>query len=234
MSPHSRWLCPLIWTWYSTMHSSPSPTSCEIIDHRAIFTDSTKRPHMLCVFIAKCAPNGIRLGAIWRSLLMILLTPAFCCVVCLPIACITVPVPVSETWFDSKPPSLVELTCLWVWDTHPPWPVAWLCRPSSAAPFFDASALPHCLFRSLDYFCQNFPKVSADMTTTSTCCPLLALLVQAALCLRPSLLDPDSVPCAWLVTIPLEAALHQVLRILKIKTHPVFLHFDWAFKTFQT
>ena len=34
------------------------------------------------------------------------------------------------------------------------------------------------------------------------------------LCLRPSFLDLDSVPCAWLVTILLKAALHQVLRVL--------------------
>jgi len=64
---------------------------------------------------------------------------------------------VSETWFDSKPPPLAELTCFWVWDI-PLWPVAWLCWPNSAAPSFDASVLPHCLSPSLDYFCQNFPK----------------------------------------------------------------------------
>jgi len=34
------------------------------------------------VFTAKHAPSGIRFGATWRSLLMILLTSAFCCVVC--------------------------------------------------------------------------------------------------------------------------------------------------------
>ena len=64
------------------MFSSPSPASCGLIDQRAFFYDSTKRPPMLCVFIAKRAPSGIRLGAIWRSLLMILLTSAFRCVVC--------------------------------------------------------------------------------------------------------------------------------------------------------
>ena len=51
------------------------------------------------------------------------------------------------------------------------------------------------------------------MTTTPTCCLLLALFVRTSLYLRlsasPFLLDPDSVPCAWLVTIPLEAALQQ-------------------------
>jgi len=45
------------------------------------------------------------------------------------------------------------------------------------------------------------------MTTNPTRCPLLALFVQTPPCLRPSLLDPDSVSCALLVTIPLEAAL---------------------------
>ena len=52
------------------------------------------------------------------------------------------------------------------------------------------------------------------MTTNPTCCPLLALFVRTPLCLPSYLLDLESVSCAWLVTIPLEAALHQVLRIL--------------------
>ena len=82
LSSYSRWLCPLIWTWNSTMLSSPSPASCGLINHRAFFTDFTKRPFMLCVFTAKRAPSGIRLGATWRFSLMILLTSAFCCVVC--------------------------------------------------------------------------------------------------------------------------------------------------------
>jgi len=56
--------------------------SCRLINHRAFFTDSTKRPPILCVFIAKRAPSGIRLGATWWSLLRILLNSAFCCVVC--------------------------------------------------------------------------------------------------------------------------------------------------------
>jgi len=49
LSSYSRWLCPLIWTWNSTMLSSPSPASCGLINHRAFFTDSTKRLPMLCV-----------------------------------------------------------------------------------------------------------------------------------------------------------------------------------------
>ena len=46
--------------------------------------------------------------------------------------------------------------------------VEWLCWPSSAAPSFDTSALPHCLSPFLDCFGQNFPQVSLDMTTTLT------------------------------------------------------------------
>ena len=46
LSSYSYWLGPLIWTWNSTMLSSPSPASCELIDHCAFFTDSTKRPPM--------------------------------------------------------------------------------------------------------------------------------------------------------------------------------------------
>jgi len=52
------------------------------------------------------------------------------------------------------------------------------------------------------------------MTTNPTCCPLLALFAQTPLCLRLSSLILDSVSCAWLVTIPLEAAFHQVLQVL--------------------
>jgi len=42
LSSYSRWLCPWIWTWNSTMLSSPSPgpASCGLIDHRTFFTDS--------------------------------------------------------------------------------------------------------------------------------------------------------------------------------------------------
>jgi len=47
LSTYSRWLFSLIWTWNSTMLSSPSPASCRLVDHRAFFTDSTKRPPML-------------------------------------------------------------------------------------------------------------------------------------------------------------------------------------------
>ena len=47
LSSYFRWLCPLIWTWKSTMLSCPSPASCRLIDHRAFFTDSTKRPPMI-------------------------------------------------------------------------------------------------------------------------------------------------------------------------------------------
>ena len=66
-------------------------------------------------------------------------------------------------------------------------------------------------FPSLDCFCQNFPKVSEVMTTTSKYCLLLVIFVRTRLCMHPSLLDPNSVPCAWLVTIPLEVVLHQML-----------------------
>jgi len=99
-------------------------------------------PHVTCVHRTARASSGIRLGATWRSLLMIPLTFAFYCVVCSPIASLTLPVPVLETWVDSQPPPSAELTCLWVWDNPPPWPIAWLCWPSSAAPSFDAFALP--------------------------------------------------------------------------------------------
>ena len=37
LSSYSRLLCPLIWTWNSTMLSSPSPASCRLIDHRAFY-----------------------------------------------------------------------------------------------------------------------------------------------------------------------------------------------------
>jgi len=47
LSSYSRWLCPLIYTWNSIMLSSPSSTSCGLIDHRAFFTDSTKRPSLI-------------------------------------------------------------------------------------------------------------------------------------------------------------------------------------------
>jgi len=47
LSTYSRCLCLLIWTWNSTMLSSPSPAYSGLIHHRAFFTDSTKRPPML-------------------------------------------------------------------------------------------------------------------------------------------------------------------------------------------
>ena len=50
---YSYWLCLLILTWISAMLSGLSPTSCGLIDHRAFFTDSTKRPPMLYVFTTK-------------------------------------------------------------------------------------------------------------------------------------------------------------------------------------
>jgi len=53
LSSYSRWLCPLIWTRNSTALSSPSPASCGLVDNRVFFTDSTKRPPMLCVLTAK-------------------------------------------------------------------------------------------------------------------------------------------------------------------------------------
>jgi len=84
-SSYSRWLCPLIWTWYSIVLSNLPPTSCWLIKDRAFFPYSTKRPPMLSLFTAKRVPNGILLGATWRSWWTILLTSAMCCVVCLPI-----------------------------------------------------------------------------------------------------------------------------------------------------
>jgi len=93
-------------------------------------------------------------------------------------------------------------------------PVAGQCWPSSAASSFDASVLPHSLSPSLDRFCQFFSKVSVDMSMTPTCCLLLALFARTPLCLRSSLLDLDSAPCAWLVTIPLKEALYLVLQVL--------------------
>jgi len=125
-SSYSRWLCPLTWTWTwnSTMLSSLSPASCGLIDHRAFFTDSTKRPPILCVFTTKRAPSGIRLGATWRSLLMILLTSAFHCVVCLLIAlpnsaCACVR---NVVWFKAISISWINLSSS---VGHPPlWPVA--------------------------------------------------------------------------------------------------------------
>jgi len=47
LSSYSHWLCPLICTCKSIMLSIPSPASCGLIDHRAFFTDSTKRPPIL-------------------------------------------------------------------------------------------------------------------------------------------------------------------------------------------
>jgi len=46
--------------------------------------------------------------------------------------------------------------------------------------------------------------VDLDSSGSPSVCPTPGL----------SLLDLDSVSCAWLVTIPLEAALHEVLRVL--------------------
>jgi len=79
-------LCPLIWAWNSLMLLNPFPAACGLIDHRAFFTDSTKRPPMLHLFTAKRTPSSIHLGATWWSLLMTRITFAFCCVVCSPIA----------------------------------------------------------------------------------------------------------------------------------------------------
>ena len=53
----------LILSQITILLSNPSPASCGLINHRAFFTDSTKRPPMLYVFTAKRAPSGIRLGA---------------------------------------------------------------------------------------------------------------------------------------------------------------------------
>jgi len=89
-----------------------------------------------------------------------------------------------------------------------------LCGPQQCCTVFR-----HICFATLSvcisgWFFRNFPEMSVDMTTTPTCCLLLALLVRTPPCLRPSFFDPDSVPLAWLVTIPPEVALHQVLRFL--------------------
>jgi len=197
---YSRWLCPLIWTWNSTMFLSPSPTFCGFIDHRAFFKDSSKRPPMLCVLTAKRAPSSIRLGATWRSLLMRLSTSAFCCVVCSPIA---LPNSACASAYVRNVVSFKAASIGWINVSlsvghSPPWPVAWLCWPSSAAPSFDASALPHRLSLSLDCFCCA--SASALRPNSSL---LASLFVGFGLC-----------PYAWLVTISLEAALHQVLRVL--------------------
>jgi len=162
------------------MLSSPSPASCRLINHHAFFTDSTKRTPMLCVFITKRAPSGIRLGDTRPSFLMILLTSAFWCVLCSLItlpnsdcACVR-----NVFWIKTVPIG-------WIHESRsvglpPPWPVAWLSWPSSAAPSFDAYVLQQS--PALDCFGQNFPKVSVDMTTNPTCCPLLALYVRTPLC----------------------------------------------------
>jgi len=187
LSSYSRWLCPLIWTWNSTMLSSPSPTSRGLINHSAFFTDSTKRPPTFCVFTSKRAPSGIHLGATWWSLLMIVLTSAFRCVVCSLInlpssACARVR---KVGWFKATFVGWIKhLSC------HTFYPHLWI------------------------FFVKTLSKVSVDMTTNPTCCPLLALFVQTLLCSHLFLLDLDFVSCAWLVTILLEAALHQVLRVL--------------------
>jgi len=64
------------------------------------------------------------------------------------------------------------------------------------------------------------------MTTNPTFCPLLALFVQTPLCLRRSLLDRDSVSCAWPVTIPLEAVFTKCCEFF-LKTYPVLPHFEF-------
>jgi len=134
---------------------------CGLIVHRAFFTDSTKRPPMLCVFMAKRAPSGIRLGATWRSLSMILLTSAFRCVVCSLIALPTSACAYGSNvvWFKAASNGWINLSLS---VGHPP-------------PSFDESVLPHCLSSSLNCFCQKFRRGSIDKTTNPTCCPLLAL-----------------------------------------------------------
>jgi len=81
----------------------------------------------------------------------------------------------------------------WASFTSSNWPsfvssrTKWLSWSSNDAVSFDASALPHYLSPSLDCFCQNFPEVSVDLTTTPTCCPLLALFVRTQSSLLASL-----------------------------------------------
>jgi len=65
--------------------SSPSPTSCGLSTTEHSLLMLKNAPHVICVTV-KRAPSGIYLGVTWRSLLMILLTSAFACVVWLPIA----------------------------------------------------------------------------------------------------------------------------------------------------
>ena len=212
--PHTLASCVL---W-----SGPENQLCFRVHHhllrahrpRVFFTDSTKRSPMLCVFTAKRMPSGIRLDATWRSLLMILLTSAFWlrCMLANRFANNACACVRNVVWFKAA-----SIGCIIVSlsvGQPPPWPVAWLCWPSNTVPSFDAFAFLHCLSPSLDCFCQNFPKVSVDMTATPTCCLLLVLFVRTPLCLRLSLLDPVSIFCAWPVTILLNVALHQVSRVL--------------------
>ena len=195
---------------------NPSPTSYRLIDHHAFFTHSTKRPPMLCASIIKSAPSSICSDATWWSLFIMLFTSTFWCVVCPPIrlpnsACTDATVR-NEVWLIATSVGWINMSL----SVARPRPVTCclIMLTQLRCTVFLSSWLPHCLSPSLDYFCQNLPKVSVDMTTPPTCCPLLALFVRTPFCLRFSLLHPDSVPCAWLVTIPLEAALHQVFRVL--------------------
>ena len=91
--------------------------------------------------------------------------------------------------------------------------------------------MPHCLSPSLECFCQNFPEVSVDMTTTPTCCPLLALFVRTLLCLHPSMLDPDSVSLRLASNNSTEGSSSPRVANSSLR-HPIFSHFDWVFKTF--
>jgi len=139
---------------------------------------------------------------------------------------LTVPVSVSEMWFNSKLTQLVELQGLWVCGTPSPWSVTGLCWPNSA----DVSALPHCLSPSLDCFCQTFPKVSVDMTTTPTCCLWLALFVWTPLYLGPV----GSKLCSLRLAGNNAAGGRSSRSVTSSFSHPVLPHFDWTFKTFQT
>ena len=65
LSSYSRWLCPLIWTWNSTMLSNPSPASCRLIDHRAFFTRILQNTPPCYV----CSPLSARqVASVWAPL----------------------------------------------------------------------------------------------------------------------------------------------------------------------
>jgi len=61
---YSRWVCILIRTWKSTMLSSLSPASFELINYRVFFTNSTKRPPIWCVLTTRQLVSALQVASI--------------------------------------------------------------------------------------------------------------------------------------------------------------------------